>query len=714
MLLRYRRSSRRRRRDLSCRKTVSISEPLSAQQRPSRSPATLWLWPATPRRPQHTPGGEGETKRPEDHAPIGLRGILSGIFNVQSSPGMTNFDGRANWPILPACDRRRTQIHPATTLSQVDNIGDYKTFLRERGVEDWDARTRGALAQPDGERQVIRQNIIHLAEFDDEETDFPDVTAGEDERLVHYAISMPHSKTQPALPVPGLNGADGGQQHSNAEIGELNSIEPNSTTAIGETPYSMRHYSSTTSFVPRRRGDDNRKGNALGALDAVDAELSLLEIFPSHGKSSESIFTPSCILGGASALNNSLDTHPTQKSKEGKAYRNRIGTALRIFEERKPSGGQTPYARTFGKTPDISNSVWVWYDWIYYCDNESCPMPREVLDRVLGSAKNQGNEMAHSTSYSIAFNIETVRSDDLHAHAIDESILSRADTNGLDGLHFRLTVDREADAIRREQLALLKQSKFRLATRGRKVKILRSDGSHEWTHLADLKVTNPLMSSHMPSPEDGLGVEPQPDMQSSLAIPSPKTPDLEASSYAGSVPRISHIFGYRRKHFNADMVFDPVGWVVPATDFQKEDWAYSIYGCDGFCDKLPVDIPKPLGKQSADESDHEGYRVTRRFPIGFELHDSAINSVLETPNILLYVDKEVWRTDYINPQQRGRSIYQSTPVKRETLEIRIETSCLRGTETHMRGDLAGPQMKQSAGAASTSLGSILRAPKRYA
>jgi len=102
----------------------------------------------------------------------------------------------------------------------------------------------------------------------------------------------------------------------------------------------------------------------------------------------------------------------------------------------------------------------------------------------------------------------------------------------------------------------------------------------------------------------------------------------------GHCVQISHIFGYRRKHFNADMVFDPVGWVVPATDFQKKDWTCSIYDCDGFCDKLPVDIPKPLGKQSADESDHRGYRVTRRFPIGFELHDSAINSVLETPNIL--------------------------------------------------------------------------------
>ena len=57
-------------------------------------------------------------------------------------------------------------------------------------------------------------------------------------------------------------------------------------------------------------------------------------------------------------------------------------------------GGQTPYAKTFGMTPNISNLVWGWYDWINYRDNESFPMPREVLDRVPGSAKNQGNEMA--------------------------------------------------------------------------------------------------------------------------------------------------------------------------------------------------------------------------------------------------------------------------------------------------------------------------------
>ncbi|EJK65892.1 hypothetical protein THAOC_13210, partial [Thalassiosira oceanica] len=138
------------------------------------------------------------------------------------------------------------------------------------------------------------------------------------------------------------------------------------------------------------------------------------------------------------------DPHPTQKSKDVHDYCNKIGTRLRVLEERtqwadlaelyigilKDSvrkdlrasgaplvlwdycmerraaiynvtarddiklGGQTPHARMFGDTPDISNLVWGWYDWVYYRDNKSFPRPREVLGRVLGPAKNQGNEMA--------------------------------------------------------------------------------------------------------------------------------------------------------------------------------------------------------------------------------------------------------------------------------------------------------------------------------
>ena len=138
------------------------------------------------------------------------------------------------------------------------------------------------------------------------------------------------------------------------------------------------------------------------------------------------------------------DPHSSQTSDDAKTHCNKIGTTLGILEERtqwadraelyigilKDSvrkdlrdsgapvvlwdycmerrvaiynvtarddiklGGQTPHARTFGDTPDILNLVWGWYDWAYYRDNKSFPMPREVLGRVLGPAKNQGNEMA--------------------------------------------------------------------------------------------------------------------------------------------------------------------------------------------------------------------------------------------------------------------------------------------------------------------------------
>lgn len=149
------------------------------------------------------------------------------------------------------------------------------------------------------------------------------------------------------------------------------------------------------------------------------------------------------------------DPHPTQTKLEVKEYCNKIGTKLRVLEERtqwadraelyigilkdgtrkdmrtsdapvvlwdycmerrasiynmtvrdQPQlGGQSAYMRTFGETPDISNLLWGWYDWCYYRDNKNFPYPREVLGRVLGPAKNQGNEMAQ---YILQINGEVV------------------------------------------------------------------------------------------------------------------------------------------------------------------------------------------------------------------------------------------------------------------------------------------------------------------
>ena len=142
------------------------------------------------------------------------------------------------------------------------------------------------------------------------------------------------------------------------------------------------------------------------------------------------------------------DPHPSQKSKEVKDFCNKIGTTLRILEqstqfanraelyigllkeavrkdmrdshsplvlwdycaERRAAifsltsrdlfqlQGSNPYTATFGEQGDISNLCqFAWYDWAYYYDESSVskfPFPKAALCRVLGPAKNEGNEMA--------------------------------------------------------------------------------------------------------------------------------------------------------------------------------------------------------------------------------------------------------------------------------------------------------------------------------
>ena len=57
--------------------------------------------------------------------------------------------------------------------------------------------------------------------------------------------------------------------------------------------------------------------------------------------------------------------------------------------------GTSPYTATTGDEGDISNLCqYGWYDWCYFCDHGNpFPQPREVLGRVLGPARGEGNEM---------------------------------------------------------------------------------------------------------------------------------------------------------------------------------------------------------------------------------------------------------------------------------------------------------------------------------
>ena len=58
--------------------------------------------------------------------------------------------------------------------------------------------------------------------------------------------------------------------------------------------------------------------------------------------------------------------------------------------------GQTPHFTVTGKEADISNLCqFDWYEWCYFREQKDpFPMHREVLFRVLGPAKGEGNEMA--------------------------------------------------------------------------------------------------------------------------------------------------------------------------------------------------------------------------------------------------------------------------------------------------------------------------------
>jgi hypothetical protein len=58
--------------------------------------------------------------------------------------------------------------------------------------------------------------------------------------------------------------------------------------------------------------------------------------------------------------------------------------------------GSNPYTSLTGEEGDISNLCqYKWYDWCYFREQkEKFPFNREILGRVLGPAKGEGNEMA--------------------------------------------------------------------------------------------------------------------------------------------------------------------------------------------------------------------------------------------------------------------------------------------------------------------------------
>ena len=73
-------------------------------------------------------------------------------------------------------------------------------------------------------------------------------------------------------------------------------------------------------------------------------------------------------------------------------------------------------------------------------------------------------------------------------------------------------------------------------------------------------------------------------MSSHLALPR-----------VGHMKEIYHIFAYLKAHSNTEMVFDPMPVALDMNLFERQDWLYSPYGCEGLSEELPNNMPKPCG-----------------------------------------------------------------------------------------------------------------------
>ena len=97
-------------------------------------------------------------------------------------------------------------------------------------------------------------------------------------------------------------------------------------------------------------------------------------------------------------------------------------------------------------------------------------------------------------------------------------------------------------------------------------------------------------------------------MSSHLALPR-----------TGHLKELVHIFGYLKKHHNAEMPFDPSVPDIDMKQFERQDWSESIYG--QLEEEMPPNMPKPLGMEMVMrvyvDSDHAGESLTCRSRTGF-------------------------------------------------------------------------------------------------
>jgi hypothetical protein len=88
----------------------------------------------------------------------------------------------------------------------------------------------------------------------------------------------------------------------------------------------------------------------------------------------------------------------------------------------------------------------------------------------------------------------------------------------------------------------------------------------------------------------------------------------------GHLEQVFHIFGYLKRHHNAEMVFDPSDPEMDYSQFERKDWSTSEFGMVQ-PEKLPPNAPKELGQgfimRLFVDADHASDTVTRRSRSGY-------------------------------------------------------------------------------------------------
>ena len=62
----------------------------------------------------------------------------------------------------------------------------------------------------------------------------------------------------------------------------------------------------------------------------------------------------------------------------------------------------------------------------------------------------------------------------------------------------------------------------------------------------------------------------------------------------GHFEQVIHIFGYLKKHQNAEIVFDPTKPDIDMSQFEKQDWSQTIYG--ELNEDMPPNAPPACGR----------------------------------------------------------------------------------------------------------------------